>query len=237
MKNILITILLITIIGYLLFRFEVISFTKHNKQLFSRPILPTKSQIDPPVLEPHISKNSSKEDNQPENTKTIYSYTDDKGTFHYVDDINIVPEKYYENMQINVSTPMQPNPDTKVIIKNNQIFVPVTIAFKEKTVKTFLLLDTGASITTISQNLASRLGVKKKASIQGKVKVADGRVIDAYLFIADRLSVDIKSSQNVEISVLPKCGGKNFEGLLGLNFLQNFHYQVNFLNHVIEWDN
>ena len=126
---------------------------------------------------------------------------------------------------------------TSVIIKGNTVLVPVTFSYRGSSVKTMLVLDTGASVTTISEQLAARLGVDIIDTGTMTGIAADGRQIGARWFVADLLSVGPKNLPRVQTAILPGSGGVGYEGLLGMDFLKNFRYHVDFSRKVIDWNN
>lgn len=165
---------------------------------------------------------------------SFYTYTDEQGVIHMVNDLEKVPPKYRNHMK--VMTDSKPHGNiTPVIIKRNQVLVPVTLSFHGRSFETHLLLDTGASVTTISGRLASRLGVEASDVQAGRATVADGRSLQSYMFVVNSLTVGSHTISNVRMSVLPGSGGEEHEGLLGMDFLKNFRYHVDFERSVIEW--
>lgn len=131
------------------------------------------------------------------------------------------------------STPAQPV--TSVAIEGNQVLVPVTLSYRGRSVQAMLLLDTGASVTTITERLAARLGVDPVDTGLATVTVADGRSVGSRWFVADALAVGTKSVRQLQTAILPGSGGAGHDGLLGMNFLKNFRYHVDFSRKVIEW--
>ncbi len=121
-------------------------------------------------------------------------------------------------------------------MRGNKVIVPVTLNFRSETVQARLLLDTGASITTISPNLAARLGIKPEHTRKSYGRVADGSVIAAYNTVVDYMQVGPKVKHSVEVAVLAMSGpSMGFDGLLGMNFLSDFRYHVNMGSQTIEW--
>ena len=53
------------------------------------------------------------------------------------------------------------NYETPVIIKGNQVLVPVTLGYGSKKTEALLLLDTGASIITLFQEIFEQLAIKR----------------------------------------------------------------------------
>jgi clan AA aspartic protease (TIGR02281 family) len=123
---------------------------------------------------------------------------------------------------------------TAVVIEGNRVLVPVTISHRGRSVKTTLLLDTGASVTAISHQVAAELGVDPKDTNPAAVTVADGRTVVCRWFVADSLEVGSKSIAPLRTAILPG-GMAGVEGLLGMDFLRTVRYQVDFNRNVIEW--
>jgi len=165
---------------------------------------------------------------------SFYSFADNQGVVHMVDDLDKVPLEYRKNMKVDSPASLPAN-STPVFITGNQVVVPVTITFRGRSVETRLLLDTGAGVTTISETLATQLGINATDLKAGNTTVADGRTIVSYRFKADSLAVANHSLPAADTSILPGSGGKGYEGLLGMNYLKNFRYHVNFDKSVIEW--
>jgi clan AA aspartic protease (TIGR02281 family) len=102
-------------------------------------------------------------------------------------------------------------------------------------VDALFLLDTGASITAIYEGLASRLGVGASEVRAGRTVIADGSAVASYLFQADSLAVGTRSQANAQVSIISRSVGEGYDGLLGMNFLKNFRYHVDFGRSVIDW--
>lgn len=168
------------------------------------------------------------------NVAALYTYTDNQGVIHMVDVLDKVPQEYRRDMKVDVSGSSAAS-STPVIISGNQVFVPVTITFRSRSITARLLLDTGATVTTISEAVATQLGVGVADVRSGRSTVADGRIVGSHRFKADSLAVADHLLPNADMSILPGSGGKGHDGLLGMNYLKNFRYHVNFDRSVIEW--
>lgn len=86
------------------------------------------------------------------------------------------------------------------------------------------LVDTGASLTAISQDMARELGYRIGPQLRWiRVRTANG-VVEAPIVVLESLSIQGFTVENVEAIALPRHGSK--AGLLGLNFLNHFKYTV-----------
>ncbi len=106
--------------------------------------------------------------------------------------------------------------------KNNNILADVTI--NEKVTAKFLV-DTGATVVSLSQELATKLGLP-----QGKtpvtVSMADGRKVSAQRVILSSVRVGDVLGENIEAVILPDAPGNEIDGLLGMSFLSKFHVRL-----------
>lgn len=96
-----------------------------------------------------------------------------------------------------------------------------------------LFLDTGASLTVISETVAKSAGIdlEKEKNIV-RLKVADGRLVDAKLIVLKSIRVESSGAENVEAAVIPdqlaSTGVGN--GVLGMSFLKRFNFKVDYSN-------
>lgn len=166
-------------------------------------------------------------------TGAAYTFTDHQGIVHMVDDLEKVPPEFRSRMKVNSAGAN--GTVTPVVIRGNQVLVPVRLSHGGRTEEALLLLDTGASITTINGRLANRLGVAPVDTRPGRATVADGRSVAAYHFTLDALAVGGRSVPQMQVSILPGSGGEGHDGLLGMNFLRQFRYHINFDRSIIQW--
>ncbi len=123
---------------------------------------------------------------------------------------------------------------TKVVIQDNQILVPVRLGHNGKEIIIPLLLDTGASIIVLHKQFAEALNLVIEQ--KGLSRMASGKVIQSELTKVDYLKLGPFKMESVSVVVIKHQGPPvKFSGLLGMNFLRNVNYKIDYKNQVIHW--
>jgi predicted aspartyl protease len=123
---------------------------------------------------------------------------------------------------------------TPVVIKGNRVFVPATIGNNGAEVETLLLLDTGASQTVVHRDIASQLNII--ALKKGLSQVAGGQQIYTEMGKVDYIKVGPHQIKNATILIINHEGAAvTHNGLLGMNILRNFNYNIDFENQMMVW--
>jgi predicted aspartyl protease len=165
----------------------------------------------------------------------VYRYADAQGGIHFADQLTKVPVEYRETVKF-TSDGSGERSAFKVQIVGNHVLVPVTLRNEGNSVTALLLLDTGCSMTTITEELAGRLNIDNRRTWSGTARVADGRMISTRLTKIDQMLVGSRSLTSAEISIMPHSGAaQRHDGLLGMNFLRQHRYQVDYDNGLIRW--
>lgn len=88
-----------------------------------------------------------------------------------------------------------------------------------------LVVDTGAAATTLTPELVATIGYNRKDGYKdAKVHTAIGEERGYWLHVAllDVLGI---ATPNFAVTVFP-LGHQNLDGLVGMNFLRNFNFEI-----------
>jgi len=104
----------------------------------------------------------------------------------------------------------------------------IVSALLDKKVEVSLVLDTGASITMITRDVAKKLGLNvDRLKPDMHPQLADGRQVNAKYIIIDSVKVENSEARKVEACILlDQSASIGADGLLGMSFLKRFNFKV-----------
>ena len=182
----------------------------------------------------------------------IFSYRDDKGAIHFTDDISKIP-KQYRNREQGVRKHREargayratPQPSVAIelpgsVSSNGEVQVPLIPVgggnFLIETVlngrvKARLMLDTGASLITLTEEIGNKLGISPYFnSAELPFNTAGGE--DWMPLVAlEMVAVGSAETRLVEASINSHI--KEIDGLLGMSFLGDFRFEIDRTNKLL----
>jgi clan AA aspartic protease (TIGR02281 family) len=182
----------------------------------------------------------------PHGETAIFSYKDEKGAIHFTDDLSNIPEKFRENgkdfpkhkEKRRSSTPAPvPVEVLGVVLNSNEVQVPlipvsggnflVDVLLNGR-VKARLMLDTGASFITLSQEIGQKLGVFSSGTFPEMPFNTAGGEEWMPLIALQTVSAGNAESKLVEASIGKHI--KDIDGLLGMSFLGDYRFEIDRTN-------
>ena len=114
-----------------------------------------------------------------------------------------------------------------LINRDGHVFVDVVLNGR---VKARLFMDTGSTVTFITQNIARELNLSTKTAQSVEAMTSDGRKQQMPLLFLDSMRVGTAEAQHVAVAVLPKQSDQMpyMDGLLGMSFLSHFNFKIDY---------
>ena len=90
-----------------------------------------------------------------------------------------------------------------------------------------LLIDTGASVTAISEQYFDSLSSRYQGNYLGSFNIGTaGGNIMAKMYQFKELTINHVTVENLPVVILPMQSIENADGLLGMNFLREFDFKI-----------
>lgn len=163
----------------------------------------------------------------------IYRWTDDQGRVSYSQGIDSIPERFRSGAQFLTSPPTAPAPAVTApgvrpipaaggaaqirFTPGQPILVNARI---NDSGSVRLLLDTGASVTTISPRVLAQLGVSSREALRGSIRGVTGTA-DALFVMVNSIDVNGAKAGPIRVVAHDVELGQG-EGLLGRDYLDRF---------------
>lgn len=122
---------------------------------------------------------------------------------------------------------------TRVVISGRQVFVPVKLRNGSLETNAMLLLDTGATSSVITPEVAERLQLQDSTNV--KIGVVGGRVMNARRVVLSQMEVGPVKRYDQEAVVVRQRSSDFGDGLLGMSFLAGLKYTIDFNTQTINW--
>jgi len=142
------------------------------------------------------------------------------------DDINSQQESFYESLKEKIDVLQEDISYQEVNFTKRREGIVVSTVLNES-VTVAMLVDTGASLTVISEDALEGLGINALDLKQNvELIVADGNRVSAKFILLDSVKIGDKEAKNVGAAVMRGKPSEGVDGLLGMSFLSNFSFSI-----------
>jgi len=158
----------------------------------------------------------------------VFSWRDEEGKRHF-SNTNYPANNPTLQVQTELNTYRK---ITKIHVKGNQIYVPVTLKNKGLSTTTWMLLDTGCSHTNVPYSKLNKINAKYGKTVYSTI--ADGSTTTGRAAYIDMMQVGSQKERNVRVTG-SKIAGSSNSGLLGLDFLKRRPFKIDYDRQMLVW--
>lgn len=178
----------------------------------------------------------------------FYKWVDDMGNVHFTDNSASIPKRYRDKTEIKempqINEVEYEIPEGIEDLSSEENGVPEEVSPKEyvidlkpvgstflaqallnRSIKADLMVDTGASITLISRAVADKLRLEHDLNLPKLPFNTAGGIVWQPLVMLRSIKVGEAEVKNIEVSISSTF--KGLDGLLGMNFLDEFAVSLN----------
>ena len=152
----------------------------------------------------------------------------------YLQEVHAAEEEEKRRKADSSKNRMMETIQTRVIVDGNRLLVPVTMINNGVELAVNLVLDTGASQIVLHRDAADQLNIVSLK--KGLAQVAGGQNIYVETGQVSNFKVGPFNMPNASVLIMAYEGpAVNYSGLLGMNFLKNVQYTIDYQNQLIHW--
>ena len=123
---------------------------------------------------------------------------------------------------------------TPIFIQRDRVFVPVLLGYGILETEALLVLDTGASVTTLYRDTVDRLFMRGLDRTIGRT--ASGASIPVELATLDFIQVGPHRKERLRVGIVDPTGpAPKYDGMLGMDFLGGIDFNIDFQREVLVW--
>ena len=124
---------------------------------------------------------------------------------------------------------------TPVMIRGNRVMVPVEVAMGSDVTHLFLLLDTGATATVLHRGSLATLDLPAGDKVEARV--AGGRTITSEKIKFKYIEIGpFREKSTYAMVIDPQGPPMPFDGMLGMDFLKDHPYRVDYDSEMLIWE-